>query len=73
MTSEIIVAKSAEEISEEIMRLPQDQLQKFREWYEVFDSEKWDDQIACDASGGKLDEIADRAMKEYKAGKSRPI
>lgn len=67
------MAKSAEEISEEIMRLPQDQLQKFREWYEVFDSEKWDDQIASDASDGTLDEIADRAMKEYKAGKSRPI
>lgn len=67
------MAKSAEEISEEIMRLPQDQLQKFREWYEVFDSEKWDDQIASDAADGKLDSIADRAMKEYKAGKSRPI
>ena len=67
------MAKSAEEISEEIMRLPQDQLQKFREWYEIVDSEKWDDQIASDASDGKLDEIDDRAMKEYKAGKSRPI
>ncbi len=67
------MAKSAEEISEEIMRLPQDQLQKFREWYEVFDSEKWDEQIASDASDGKLDEIAGRAMKEYRAGKSRPI
>ena len=67
------MAKSAEEISEEIMRLPQDQLQKFREWYQVFDSGKWDDQIASDASDGKLDEIADRAMKEYRAGKSRPI
>ena len=67
------MAKSAEEISEEIMQLPQDQLQKFREWYEVFDSEKWDDQIASDANDGKFDEIADRAIKEYKAGKSRPI
>ena len=67
------MAKSAEEISEEIMRLPQDQLQKFREWYQVLDSGKWDDQIASDASDGKLDEIADRAMKEYRAGKSRPI
>jgi len=67
------VAKNAREIGEEIMRLPQDQLQKFREWYEVFDSEQWDEQIASDASDGKLDEIADRAMKEYTAGKSRPI
>ena len=67
------MAKSAEEISEEIMRLPQDQLQKFREWYQVLDSGKWDDQIASDANDGKLDEIADRAMKEYRAGKSRPI
>ena len=65
------MAKNAQEISEEIMQLPQDQLQTFREWYEVFDSEKWDDQIASDASDGKLDNIADIAMKEYKAGKSR--
>lgn len=54
--------KSAEEISEEIMLFPQDQLVKFRAWYEKFDSDTRDDQLASDANSGKLDEIANKAI-----------
>lgn len=67
------MAKNAEEIGEEVMQLPQDQLIKFRAWYEELDSDQWDDQIAKDANSGKLDEIANKAIKEYKDGKSRPV
>ena len=65
--------RAVEEIEEEIKQLSQDQLKKFRAWYEEFDSAVWDEQIKKDAESGKLDAIAYEAVKDHKAGKSRKI
>jgi hypothetical protein len=39
------VGRKVEEIEKEISQLPPDQLREFREWYEKFDSDAWDEQI----------------------------
>ena len=67
------MARKIEEIEKEISELPPDQLRKFREWYEKFDSKVWDEQIKNDARSGRLDSLADAAIAEYKAGKSRRL
>jgi len=62
-----------EEIENEIINLPQDQLRKFRAWYEVFDSNAWDEQIEQDVVTGKLDALASAAITDHKAGKSTKL
>lgn len=59
-----------EDIEKSIMSLPQDQLVKFRVWYEQFDADNWDNQIAQDVAEGKLDGVAESALAEYNAGKA---
>lgn len=60
-------------IEKAILLLPQDQLIQFRAWYEKFDSDKWDKQIEKDAISGKLDDLADKAIADHIAGKSKEI
>jgi len=67
------MARTVEDIENEIIRLPQDQLRKFRAWYEKFDADKWDKQIETDVADGKLDALAEKAIAEHKSGKSKKL
>ena len=67
------MASTVEDIEKAIMQLPQDQLRKFRAWYEKFDSEAWDEQIEKDAADGRLDALAEAAIADHKAGKSTKL
>ncbi len=62
-----------EEIENEIINLPQDQLRKFRAWYEAFDSNAWDEQIKHDVATGKLDTLANAAIADHKVGRSTKL
>ena len=64
---------TVEELEKLIAQLPQDQLRKFRAWYEKFDSDAWDEQIEKDAAGGKLDVLAEAAVAEHQAGRSKRL
>jgi len=64
---------TVEEIENVIMQLPQEQLKIFRAWYENFDSDKWDEQIKNDVLTGKLDALAEAAIADHKAGKSKKL
>jgi len=67
------MARTVEDIEKAITELPQDQLRQFRAWYEEFDSDAWDEQIERDATAGKLDSLADAAIADHKAGKSKKL
>jgi hypothetical protein len=45
----------------------------FRRWYSEFDAQIWDKQIEADAKSGKLDGIADEALKSLKSGKATEL
>ena len=64
---------TVKEIETAILELPEEQLRQFRAWYEKFNLESWDEQIERDAISGKLDAIADAAIADHKAGKSRKL
>lgn len=61
------------EIENAISQLPEDQLNRFREWFDVFDAKSWDKQLEADVRAGKLDRIADGALEQYRAGRCREM
>lgn len=62
---------TVKEIEAAIMRLPAKDLRRLRMWFAQMDQAKWDDQIARDASSGKLAALAEEAMKDHRAGRTR--
>jgi len=60
-------------IEEEIKKLPEHDFIVLREWFQDLDSKKWDDQIEVDAVSGKLDELANTALNDFKHGKYKAV
>ena len=51
------------EIEKAISNLPPEELAQFRTWFEEFDAAAWDRQFEEDVVSGKLDAIADKAIR----------
>lgn len=62
-----------EAIEEQIEKLSPDELATFRRWYASFDAEAWDRQFEADVKAGKLDAFADKALRAYTSGQSKPL
>lgn len=50
-----------------------DERKAFRAWFAEFDAEAWDRQIEADAQAGKLERLAQQALADHQAGRSRPL
>jgi hypothetical protein len=61
------------ELEKAILDLPSDKLAKFRAWFESFDAVRWDNQVDEDVKSGKLDRVAEKAIKDYGKGKAKPL
>ena len=61
------------EIENAVKRLSEQELARFREWFEEFDAQLWDEQFERDAKSGKLDKLADEAIKNFRAGKYKEL
>ena len=57
-----------EALETEVSQLSAEELKRFREWFLEFDAEGWDRQIEADVEAGKLDKLADRALRQYDEG-----
>jgi hypothetical protein len=62
-----------EEIEKAVTELPADQLARFRAWFEEFEAARFDQKIERDAKDGKLDQLADRAISDFRAGRAREL
>ena len=62
-----------ESIEREVLDLSARELADFREWFAEFDAAEWDRQLEEDAASGKLDRLADAALADHSAGRSRPL
>ena len=49
------------------------QLAKFRAWFDEFQAQSFDAQIERDAKAGKLDELADEALRAHREARSREL
>ena len=61
------------EIEKEVQGLKPDELKAFRKWFWDFDAQEWDRQFEKDALTGKLDSLAEAALKSFKSGKYSEI
>jgi hypothetical protein len=59
-----------EAIEKKVSALTPEELAEFRHWFAEFDAPAWDRQIERDVKAGKLDELAEEALREHAAGKS---
>ena len=62
-----------EKIEDEVRALSSEELAAFRKWFREFDADAWDREIEIDALAGKLDALADRALKDHRAGKTSSL
>jgi len=59
-----------ESLEKRISALSAEELAEFRQWFAEFDAAVWDRQIERAAKTGKLDALADEALRDHAAGKS---
>ena len=62
-----------ENLEEQVRDLSPEELARFREWFVQFDAEAWDRQFEADAGAGKLDVLAERALRAHAAGQSTEL
>jgi hypothetical protein len=60
---------TVQEIEQAVAHLPGPKLAEFRSWFEKFDADAWDRQFNKDVRAGKLDQLADQALKDLKEGR----
>ena len=58
-----------EALEKQIESLSPEELAVFRQWYHEFDALAWDRQLESDVRTGKLDALADEAIKAQQTGK----
>lgn len=64
---------SITEIKTSISQLPPTDLADFTEWFEEFQADAWDRQIANDVKAGWFDAILRRVDEQAEAGQCRPL
>jgi hypothetical protein len=62
-----------EKIESQISELSSAELEAFREWFAEFDASAWDRQFEADVKAGKFDSLAEQALNDHAAGRSREL
>ncbi len=59
-----------EKLERQVKDLSPQELAAFRKWFLAYDWEVWDRQLEQDVAAGKLDTLAEKALRDHAAGKS---
>ena len=62
-----------DDIKQAVQQLSPDELKAFRDWFEDLQAQLWDEQIERDVKAGKLDWLAEEALANHRAGRTRPL
>ncbi len=60
---------TVEDIERAVENLTPEQLAEFRAWFAEYDAALWDKQLEQDVAAGRLDQLADKALEDYRAGR----
>jgi hypothetical protein len=60
-------------ITAAIAELPPEQVAQIRAWLNERAEAEWDAQIEQDERAGRLDALAEQALAEHRAGRTRPL
>jgi len=61
---------NVEDIEKAIEKLAPRELAQFRVWFDTFDAVRFDERVARDASDGKLDKLAEKALAAHRGGRT---
>jgi hypothetical protein len=61
------------DIERQVRELSPEELAQFRAWFLEFDWRKWDEQLEGDIQAGRLDALAEKALRDHKSGKTTPL
>lgn len=64
---------TVEAITTAIAELPPEQVARIRAWLNERAEEEWDAQIEQDERAGRLNSMAEHALAEHRAGRTRPL
>jgi len=64
---------TVQEIEAAILKLSQDDVKRLRERLMDLDAAQWDEQLELDAAAGRLDPLAEKAIAEFRAGRSTAL
>ena len=65
--------ETVEAIEAAIRSLTSDDLAVLREWFAEFDAHAWDRELESDILAGRLDALADEALREVRAGRATDL
>ena len=57
------------EIEVAVKKLSRDELSAFRDWFQEFDAEAWDKQFEADVAAGRLNALAEEALRDLHEGR----
>ncbi len=61
------------DIENQVKGLSPEELAAFRQWFAQFDAEAWGRQFEADVKAGKLDTLAQRALRDHAVGRSTEL
>jgi hypothetical protein len=64
---------TVEDIEKAVEKLPPELLARFRTWFEEFEATRFDRKIDQHAQSGRLDRLADEALREFRDGHKREL
>jgi hypothetical protein len=62
--------RKVEKIEQDVRALSPDELAEFRAWFLEHDWAAWDRQLEQDVQSGRLDALAEKALRDHAAGKT---
>ena len=62
-----------ERIEQDVQALSPEELARFRAWFLEYDWAAWDRRLERDVRAGKLDDLAEKALRDHAAGKTKPL
>jgi hypothetical protein len=64
---------SVKELEKAVSVLSPEELREFRVWFADFEMAQWDREIEQDSNSGRLDHLIDKAMEDYRAGRTTDL
>lgn len=62
--------RKVEKLEQDVQALSPDELAEFRAWFLEHDWAVWDRQLERDIQNGRLDALAEKALRDHAAGKT---
>jgi len=62
-----------EHLETQVQQLSPSDFAKFRKWFQEYAWQEWDRKIEQDSKSGKLKALAEKALADHAAGRTKPL